>query len=152
MADIMADYNKARGLRADSPSPLTHPPLPPEGGWGSSEWVHGPECGEESVPTLEELLAVRPTDLIVTRHKGLVAWLATRGIEAPVVAHALPADVRNKHVVGVLPLSLAALCKSVTAVDLPGLRPDQRGKDLSPSELDEAGAHLVIYEVKRVSH
>lgn len=85
--------------------------------------------------------------LIVTRHQGLVEWLARHGIEGEVKAQVGPDDVRGKHVVGVLPLALAAEAASITTVDMPGLRPDQRGVDLTPGEMDAAGATLATYMV-----
>lgn len=86
-------------------------------------------------------------NLIVTRHAGLVEWLRLRGIEGDVVAHATPETVKDRHVFGVLPLNLAAVAASVTNVDMPRMAAEQRGKDLSPAEMDEAGAELARYVV-----
>ena len=85
--------------------------------------------------------------VIVTRHAGLVSWLAQRGITGRVITHATPEDVRGKDVYGVLPLHLAALARSVHMVDMPDLRPDQRGKDLNPADMNAAGARIVAYVV-----
>ena len=87
--------------------------------------------------------------VIVTRHSGVVEWLAQRGISGQVIAHvADPAQVAGRAVIGNLPLHLAALTESVGSIDMPGLRADQRGADLSPEEMDEAGAAIVWYEVR----
>lgn len=86
--------------------------------------------------------------VIVTRHAGLVAWLAARGIEGHVIAHATIADVEGYHVIGNVPLYLAAYAAAVTTVDLPGLKPEQRGQDLTPAEMDAAGAELNTYTVR----
>lgn len=86
-------------------------------------------------------------NLIVTRHAGLVEWLRLRGIEGDVVAHATTETVRDRHVFGVLPLNLAAVAASVTNVDMPRMTAEQRGKDLTPAEMDTAGAELVRYVV-----
>lgn len=51
--------------------------------------------------------------LIVTRHVGLVEWLAQRGITGEVIAHATPDQVGGRHVVGALPMHLAASAASV---------------------------------------
>lgn len=83
--------------------------------------------------------------IIVTRHIGLVEWLALRGLTGRVIAQATPDDIRGRHVIGVLPLHLAALATIVTTVDMPGLAPEQRGKDLTPAEMDAAGATLNHY-------
>ena len=87
--------------------------------------------------------------VIVTRHSGAVAWLAERGITGEVIAHvADPAQIAGKAVIGNLPLHLAALAERVGSIDMPGLTPAQRGQDLSPEEMDEAGAAIVWYEVR----
>ena len=86
--------------------------------------------------------------VIVSRHEGAVKWLAERGITGNVIAHATPEDVRGKVVVGALPLHLAALTEAVGSIDLPNLRADQRGVDLSPEEMDAAGARVAWYEVR----
>jgi len=57
---------------------------------------------------------------------------------AEVVAHATPDNVRGKHVIGVLPLGLAALAESVTEAQLE-LAPEDRGRELN---LDETRARL----------
>jgi len=91
--------------------------------------------------------------IIVTRHRGLLEWLYQQGLNKniPVIPHVSnPEDIRGKHVYGVLPLSLAAVCGCISEVSMPRLRPDQRGKDLSPSEMDEAGAYLVHYSPPHV--
>ena len=89
--------------------------------------------------------------VIVTRHAGLIAWLAARGITGDVIAQATPDDVSGKHVIGALPLHLAALADRVTTVDMPSLTAAQRGQDLTPEEMDAAGATLTSYEVSIVS-
>lgn len=91
-----------------------------------------------------------PSTLIVTRHPGVVAWLKERGIKGETKAHVTAEDVRGKHVYGNLPLNLAAEATKVTMVLLPGLRPEQRGKDLSLTEMVAAGAMLASYTVKEV--
>lgn len=88
--------------------------------------------------------------VIVSRHQGLVDWLRRKGIVGKVIAHATPDDVRGKDVIGNLPLHLAAMAKSVTVVDMPALPADWRGQDLSPEQMDEAGATLRRYVVRKV--
>lgn len=90
------------------------------------------------------------SNIIVTRHAGLVAWLAARGVAGDVIPHATPEMVAGKDVYGVLPLHLAALAASVTVVDMPRLAPEQRGQDLTPAEMDSAGATMHTYEVRMV--
>ena len=88
--------------------------------------------------------------VIVTRHSGAVAWLAERGITGEVIAHVSdPSQVAGRAVIGSLPLHLATLTKRIGSIDMPGLRADQRGADLSPEEMDAAGAALSWYIVRR---
>ena len=96
------------------------------------------------------LVERRPDTVIVTRHAGLVAWLAEQGITGRVIAQATAADVRGKIVFGALPFHLAALAVEVVAVDLPGLTPAQRGQDRTPAEMVAAGATLTRYRVTQL--
>ena len=87
--------------------------------------------------------------VIVTRHSGAVEWLAERSITGQVIAHVSdPAQVAGKAVIGNLPLHLAALADRVGSIDMPGLRSDQRGADLTTEEMGAAGAVINWYEVR----
>jgi len=88
--------------------------------------------------------------VIVTRHQGLVQWLAMRGITGEVIAQATPDDIKGKDVYGVLPLHLAAKANTVTTVDMPNLPAEKRGQDLTPEEMDQYGAKLTTYIVRIV--
>jgi len=84
---------------------------------------------------------------IVTRHSGMVEWLKSRGITGEVIPHVTDEnDIQDCHVVGALPMYLAALARSVTVVSMT-LLPEQRGKDLSIVEMEVANAHLETYRV-----
>jgi Putative CRISPR-associated protein (Cas_VVA1548) len=89
--------------------------------------------------------------VIITRHAGLVEWLRLRGIEGIAIPQATPEEVTGKVVIGALPPYLACLAEEVISVDMPNLRADQRGKDLSPAEMDEAGAAMRHYVTREVS-
>ena len=90
--------------------------------------------------------------IIVSRHKGLVDWLADKGITGEVVAHVSnPDTLIGREVYGVLPLSLAAKAARVIEVAMPDLLPEQRGKELSIEDMDKAGAHLRIYAVVEIN-
>ena len=91
-----------------------------------------------------------PETVIVSRHAGAVAWLAAQGITGTVIVQATPDDVRGRVVVGNLPLHLAALAVRIGSIDLPNLSAADRGRDLTPAEMDAAGARLAWYEVKAV--
>ena len=87
--------------------------------------------------------------IIITRHTALVELLEERGIinrTEPVLSHATPGDVMGMHVIGVLPLSLAALAASVTEVPL-SLAPEDRGKELDIDRLRDIAGDPVTYVV-----
>ncbi len=115
------------------------------------EWAVRPSSAPNSGDKQEYDEDRFESSIIISRHSGLVEWLRLRGIEAArVVEHATPDDVRGRIVYGVLPLSLAAEAAEVWTVDMPSLRPDQRGVDLTPEEMDAAGATLSGYRVTRI--
>ena len=89
-----------------------------------------------------------PETVIVSRHAGAVAWLAAQGITGDVIAQATPEDVRGKIVVGNLPLHLAALAVKIGSIDMPNLAAADRGRDLTPEEMDAAGARISWYKVE----
>ena len=69
--------------------------------------------------------------VIVTRHQPTVDYLIEAGIAPPdakVIEHASPEDVRGKHVIGFLPLALAAVADRVTTVPLPRPQRDAEGR------------------------
>lgn len=93
-------------------------------------------------------------DLVVTRHPALLTLLTERGIATPgtpVVEHVVDASVLDgQHVAGVLPLTLAARCASVTEIPLT-LRADQRGRELGLGELRAAAGEPTTYTVRVAS-
>jgi len=87
--------------------------------------------------------------VIVTRHPALVTLLRERGMvsgDCRIIEHATPDDVRGQDVIGVLPLSLAALAASVTEIPL-NLAPDMRGKELDIETLRRIAGEAVTYMV-----
>ncbi len=86
--------------------------------------------------------------VIVSRHTGAVEWLRRQGITGEVIAHASADNVRGKHVIGALPLHLASLAAKITTIDMPALPVEWRGRDLTPEEMDIAGATLATYVVR----
>ena len=87
--------------------------------------------------------------VIVTRHPALVEFLAEQGIVGEVVSHADEETVRGKHVFGVLPMRLAALCGRFTEVTLQ-LPAELRGKELSLEEIKACNPTLTTFKVVRV--
>ena len=86
--------------------------------------------------------------VIVTRHSGAVEWLRRQGIVGDVLSHVTDvAEIAGKRVVGALPLHLACHAAAVGSIDMPSLRPEQRGQDLTPAEMEAAGATIQWYVV-----
>ena len=86
-------------------------------------------------------------DLIVTRHPGAVEWLRRKGITAPVVAQATPPQIRNKVVVGNLPIDMAAMTMCVVAICYPG-EAAPRGAEYTADDMDRANAELRTFSVR----
>lgn len=109
-----------------------------------------PMCGPKTIRDLREHVAATAQTIVITRHTALVAYLIETGViahDTPVLAHATPEDVRGRHVVGVLPLSLAALAVSVTEVPL-ALTPEDRGRELGIERMREIAGAPVRYTVR----
>lgn len=88
--------------------------------------------------------------IVVTRHPALVDLLVERGIikpGTPVIAHATPDQVAGKHVIGVLPLSLAALANSVTEVPLALTKELRERGELDIATLRAIAGEAVTYKV-----
>jgi hypothetical protein len=88
--------------------------------------------------------------VIVTRHTALVELLVERQLVAPgvpVIKHAREIDVEDRHVIGVLPLRLAARAACVTEIPLV-LSEEQRGRELSLDELRQVAGSAVTYRVQ----
>ena len=86
--------------------------------------------------------------IIVSRHPAAIEFIAREvGSEWPVLAIATAEDVRGKHVIGNLPLHLAALAGKVTVIEFEGAPP--RGQEYSLADMDAAGAVLRSYVVDR---
>ena len=91
--------------------------------------------------------------IVVTRHQALLDYLVEEGIvteDVPVLSHVTEDDVRGKHVIGVLPLRLAAAAAIVTEVPL-DLPQELRGKELSVEEVRKYAGPPRSYFVGRVT-
>jgi len=126
------------------------------GGGGSSKSedgaVHFGRPGADRKSDISGLLAgltITVPPVVVTRHPALVALLRERGLvsgDCRVIDHAGPDDVRGQDVIGVLPLSLAALARTVTEIPL-NLTPEMRGKELDLETLRRIAGEEVKYMV-----
>ena len=91
--------------------------------------------------------------LIVTRHQALVPFLVELGLVGlgvSVVEHASPEDILGKHVVGILPLHLAALAAKVTVVPLT-VPQELRGVELSLDQVRQYAGEPATYVVTQVT-
>ena len=89
--------------------------------------------------------------IIVTRHKALVSFLIEKGIasaETPVLSHVKEEDVRDKHVIGVLPMHLASAAATVTEIPL-NIPAELRGKELNLEQVRQFAAEPVTYSVRK---
>jgi len=89
--------------------------------------------------------------IVVTRHPALVDLLREQGLingSERIIDHATADDVRGRHVIGVLPLALAALTASVTEIPL-ALTPEDRGKELDLARLREIAGSPRTFVVLR---
>ena len=90
--------------------------------------------------------------VIVTRHQTLVQHLVETGVapnDAQVVDHATPENVAGAHVIGVLPIHLAALAARYTNVAL-HTPPELRGVELTLEQVRLYAQPPVSYEVRIV--
>ncbi len=88
-------------------------------------------------------------DIVVTRHKGLLEFLRNKGLissDTPTVGHAQLKDVEGLHVLGILPLNLAAKAASITTVDLE-VPIELRGKELSAEQTAQHYVGLTTYRI-----
>jgi len=88
--------------------------------------------------------------VIVTRHPALIDYLREQGfIEGTeyILGHAEAEDVRGQDVIGVLPLHLAVLCRTVTEIPLI-LAPEDRGQELSLERLREIAGPPRTYIIR----
>lgn len=89
--------------------------------------------------------------IVVTRHRGLVGYLQSRGIiaeDTPVIEHATPELVRGKRVIGVLPLHLAVEAAEVIEVPM-NIPAEMRGVDLTAEQTAQFAAPPRAYVVQQ---
>lgn len=89
--------------------------------------------------------------IVVTRHKALVEFLIETGMvtaETPVLSHVTSKDVADKHVIGVLPMHLAALAATVTEIPL-YIPSELRGKELDLEQVRQFAGDPVKYSVRK---
>lgn len=91
--------------------------------------------------------------IIVTRHPALAAYLHEKGLveaDTPIITHVFdPEEIKGKHVFGVLPFHLCALCAKITNVPL-NLSLEQRGSELTLEAIRKCAMKPVTYVIKEV--
>ena len=94
------------------------------------------------------------TRYFVTRHQGAVEWARNQGIDAQHLSHLDPETIKPGDVVlGTLPVSIVAeICAKGAHYLHLSLKtpPIQRGQELTAKDMDDLGAELIEYEVRRV--
>lgn len=90
---------------------------------------------------------------IVTRHTGAVAWLRAKGFDGDIVSHLSGDTIRPGNIyIGVLPVPMIKQILDSGSrfflLILPEVTAAQRDRELTPPEMDAAGARLV--EVKGI--
>ena len=113
--------------------------------WKQERWAVPVTISGEKLWVLKE--RIRKT-VIVSRHPGAIEWLRSKGIEGEVIEHLSTKDLTgNERIYGILPLPLIkeAMNKGceVNILVLPAIAFGQRGQELSPTEMDEAGAKIL---------
>lgn len=91
--------------------------------------------------------------VVVTRHKALVDYLREIGIcdgSETVIVHATPTDIAGKHVIGVLPLHLAACAAMVTEIPMT-IPAELRGVELNLEQMRAAAGEPATYRVERIN-
>ena len=91
--------------------------------------------------------------LVVTRYKSLVDYLKQLNLiddNVKVLPHASPDDVRNKHVLGVLPYWLACHTAKFTEIQL-RIPSEKRGTELRLEEIEFYALEPKTYIVRLTS-
>ena len=94
--------------------------------------------------------------LVVTRHPALVEYLREVDLitnDTPIIEHATPADVRGKHVLGVLPHHLSAIAASITEIPMRWTVADRaamQAGDVGVDRVRACAGEPVTYTVARI--
>lgn len=99
--------------------------------------------------TLEQI-NFRSKKIVVTRHEALVDYLEEIGLikhgDYTLITHATIEDIKDKDVIGVLPLSLA--CEAHTVTEVPLTLPQElRGQELSIEDVRKYAGKPRVYTV-----
>lgn len=90
--------------------------------------------------------------VVITRHQGLVDYLIDQGIVkqgVSVISHATSEDIKGRDIIGILPLNLAVLARSVTIISL-DLPQDLRGVDLSKDQVAQYAGQPRKFKIEEI--
>jgi len=90
--------------------------------------------------------------ITISRHSGAIEWLKKYHPEFSNVQHfvqALPDDIRDKIVIGTLPINLAYLAKEYyhLSMDIPL---EMRGKELTVTDMEKCNCKLEHYKILKI--
>ena len=88
--------------------------------------------------------------VIVTRHKALLEYIVMHRLapdDAVILTHVDAEAIRGKHVIGVLPLHLAAEAAKVTEIPM-NIPSELRGQELTLEQMDVVAGMPVTYIVR----
>ena len=95
---------------------------------------------------------MKERNIIISRHTGAIAWLKSHEIEGEVMPQFSVAEP-NVVYYGMLPMVQVAQILAVGSkfflIAMPAVAFGQRGSEMTPEEMDSAGAAL--YHVKSIS-
>ena len=88
---------------------------------------------------------------IISRHPGAIAWLKSKGYDGEVISHFESSEIGETYI-GTLPipiiLNILENKGKFILLSLPAIAFSERGQELSPKEMDDAGAELFeIYSI-----
>ena len=94
--------------------------------------------------------------VIVTRHMGAVAWLQGQGMDGEIVPHLTVEDIekypRETIFIGVFPVPIGVRIvqsgRRCWAIELPSMTAEMRGRELSPEEMELAGARILELQLE----
>ncbi len=91
--------------------------------------------------------------IIVTRHPGAIDWLQEKGFKGDIVPHLLGDSISPGNIyIGMLPIPMIQKILDAGSrfylLIMPGVTQAQRDREMTPAEMDAAGAKLV--EIKGI--
>ena len=88
---------------------------------------------------------MKERNIIISRHTGAIAWLKSHEIEGEVMPQFVVAEPRTTYY-GMLPMPQVAQILAVGSlfylISMPAVAFGQRGSEMTPEEMDNAGACL----------